>query len=142
MIVSGVSASLDRSFDRHPWTQIMLRILAPVDTYADRKALHDLHVVAARVLRRKETEEWPRGSGHVLDGALVVAAEGIHVYRDRLPRVHVPQLSFLEVRRDPDVVQRHHCHKRLAGLDPVAKFNRLMAHHAADWRINFGVTQI
>jgi hypothetical protein len=62
--------------------------------------------------------------------------------RDRLPRVHVPQLSFLEVRCNPDVVERRHRQKRLAGLDAVAEFNRLMANHAADWRIDFGVTQI
>jgi hypothetical protein len=109
----------------------MVRVLALVDADAYRKALSDLYVVAARVLWRKETEERPRRAGHVLDGALVVAPEGIHVDRDRLARVHAPQLSFLEVRGDPDVVERHHSQKRLAGLDAVAEFNRLMTNHAS-----------
>src|SRR5580704_9390561 len=48
-----VSANLDCSFDVDTWTQIMVRILALLDADAYRKALHDLYVVAACVLRRK-----------------------------------------------------------------------------------------
>ena len=60
----------------------MIGILAGVEQDSHRQPLHDLHVVAGRVLGRQQAEAIAARAGHVFDVAVVVAAEGIDVDRD------------------------------------------------------------
>src|SRR6202035_4047552 len=79
MVFSCVLAHTYRGFNRHARTQLMLRVLILVDPDADGEALHDLHVVAACVLRREQAEERTGRAGHIVDRAVIVTAEGIHM---------------------------------------------------------------
>jgi hypothetical protein len=45
----------------------MVRILAAPQPNANRKTLHDLDVISARILRRQQTEQRSGGTGHLLD---------------------------------------------------------------------------
>src|SRR5712692_7218302 len=45
----------------------------------------------------------------------------VHCEIDRLTGLHVLDLGFLQVGRDPDVVERHHAHERLTRLYELAQ---------------------
>jgi len=72
----------------------------------------------------------------------VLLAGCIDEYSHALAYSHVFELSFFEVRRDPDVFQRDHLHQLLAGLHILANFYGTVANHAADWRNDFRICQV
>src|ERR1700733_7135079 len=98
----------------------MLWVFALIDAEANGETLHDLHVVAACVFGRKETEERSCGPRHVFNRSLVVMPKGVYMDRDGLAGMHLPKLRFLEVRSDPDIVHRNHSQQRLARLNAVS----------------------
>ncbi len=66
--------------------------------------------------------------GDAVDVALeLAAAERVHFDRGALAGRMFRELRLLEVRGDPDVVERDERHQRLAGLDDLADFDGLAA---------------
>ena len=54
----------------------------------------------------------------------------------RLPDAHASQLYFLEVRVDPQVVERNDRHHRRARLDALTDLDRALGDIACDRRVN------
>src|SRR5579863_2337125 len=140
--MSGLSIDPDLWLDGHAEAQQVLRVLPFVKADAHRDALHDLDVVAGGVLRRQQAEVCARRAGEAFHVTVVVAAVSIDVDFHALARPHVPELCLLEVRRDPDVLERHQGHQRLSGHHVLADFHGLLAHQAGDGSDKRGVTEI
>src|SRR5947207_1015432 len=103
----------------------MLRIRLLVENNLDGNALHDLDVVACRILRWQQTEARARSSLN----AVHVSFEnfigiGINPDLNRLSRFQLTKLTLFEVGRDPDL-SRHDRHQRLPDLHEHSFFNRL-----------------
>src|SRR5665213_264514 len=124
------SADANLAFHRHARPEIMLRVLAFVQANPNGKALDNLHVVAAGVFRRKETEQGAGGTRHVFHLSLIITVKAVGMNGDGLTRPHATQLGFLEVCGDPDIVNRNDGQQRLTGLHPVTKFDGLVPHHS------------
>ena len=73
---------------RHAGAQAVEPRLARVELDAHGDALHHLHVVARRVLRREDAEARAGGAADALDRAVQVEVERVDVHRRRLARVH------------------------------------------------------
>ena len=63
-----------------------VRVLVGRDADAHRQALHHLHVVAGRVLRRQQAVARARGAGEALDAAVERRAERVDLDAHRLAR--------------------------------------------------------
>jgi hypothetical protein len=98
----------------------VLRVLIRIDSDSYGKSLHYFDIVAAGVLGRKQAEQRPSGSWKIFDRSFIVAIESIDVNAHGLTGSHMLQLSLLEVRRDPDVVERHDDHQALTRLHPMS----------------------
>jgi hypothetical protein len=121
----------------------VLGVLALVEHDLHRHALHDLHVVARRVLRGQQAELRARGGRHAVDvAAVLLAAVGIHGDRRGLARAQLDELVLLEVRGDPDVLERDDRQQRLAGLHDLAQLRRAFAHDTGDRRLDGGVLEV
>src|SRR3954469_5504288 len=72
---------VDRRRDRHAGTQAVFRVLPGLEHDLHRHALHDLHEVAGRVLRRKQAEARAGCTGDTVHLALELAA--VRVNGDR-----------------------------------------------------------
>ena len=83
----------------------MIRIFTLVEADADGKALHDFDEIAGGVFGRQEAHHGAGGAGHVFDVAVKFAAVGVNVDIHLLVRAHSFELSFLEIRGDPDVTE-------------------------------------
>src|SRR5438876_4265217 len=115
----------------HPGPQRPIGIVLAVEPDAHRDALHDLGIVARRVVRGQERELRPRGRRDALHVSLEVAA-GIGVHREvrGVARPYVGGLRLLQVRGHPDVVEGDCGHQRLTGLHELADLDGLLAHDA------------
>src|SRR5690348_2916846 len=101
---------------RHTWPQEMVLVLIRIEHDAHGNALHDFHVVARCVLRRKETEAGAARATDRLHFAVVIATGRVHFDIDWLAGFHVLELRFFEVGGDPNVLnidERHECLTRL-----------------------------
>jgi len=97
--------------------------LLRIERDPDRHALHHLDPVAGRVLRRQQRERRAGACAEAFDGAVVrhLLAVDVGLELDRLADAQVPELAFLEVGVDPDVVERDHRQQRRARLDALAE---------------------
>ena len=59
---------------------------------------------------------------------LIVAIVGVHVDGCRLSWTHVLQLRFFEVGGDVEIVNGHHGHQGLPGLNVLAHLDGFLAH--------------
>ena len=108
----------------------------------DRHPLHDLDVVAGRVLRRQQREG---GAAAGLE-ALHLAAEDmagicVDIDVDRIADPHLADLGFLVIGGDPDLI-RHQRHQRLADLDIVAERDGLVRDAAGHRGADHGVGEV
>ncbi len=85
--------------------------------------LHDLDPVARGVLRRQQRKRraGTRAQPDHLAVEFRVAAIQVRADLRALANADVAQLAFLEVRVDPQIVQRHHGHQLLSWLHAVAE---------------------
>src|SRR5271155_1486034 len=136
--------SLDphRGFNRHAGDQAVADVLAWCEVDANWNPLHDLDVVAGRVLRREQAESLTRRRAQTIYISFEGVAQRIDVDIDRLPRLHPAQLVFLEVGGNPDVVERHHCEQRFAWLNALSRLDAFLADHPSHRRSDFGVAVI
>src|SRR4051794_11074855 len=73
-----LSAHPHAALNRHAWAKSVLRVLPVRNVHAHWKSLHDLHVIAARVFRRKQAEQRPGSTRQILYRALIIAIKRIH----------------------------------------------------------------
>ena len=102
--------------------------IGEVDAYWN--ALHHLHVISGRVLRRKERKHRAGGAADLGYLAVVVLAGGVHCNLDRLPGGHVAQLRLLEVGRDPQIFQRNQREQVLPRGDVLVDLHALAGDDA------------
>jgi len=120
----------------------MLGILIFIEPNAYGEPLHNFHVVPGRIFRRKQTEKRASGTRKILHHTFVVASERVDPDGNWLPCSHSSELRFLEIGRDPDVVQRNDHKETLSWLHALAEFHRFSSNHAADRRVDFRVAEI
>src|SRR6266566_2332798 len=120
----------------------MLRVLIAIEANPHREPLNDLDKVAAGIFRWQKAEQRSSGTGKILDRPSVVATERINMNVHRLTRAHVFELSFLEVRRHPDIVKGNDGKQTLSWLNSLAKFDGFAANDSTDRSVDFGIAQI
>src|SRR5260370_4137486 len=99
----------------------MVRILVGIETNAHWEPLNDFDKIAAGIFRWQKAEQRTGGAWEILDRPAVVATERINMNVHRLTRAHGFELSFLEVRRNPDIVKGNHGQHTLPGRKPRAE---------------------
>src|SRR6266850_7087223 len=120
--------------DAHPRPQHVREIHGAVQVNPDRDPLDHLGEVARGVVGRQQRELRARRRRQTLDvTAEMHARVGVHRDIGGIAGRHVGGFGFLEVRRDPDVLERHHRHQRLAGLYELAQLHRLLGDDAGGW---------
>src|SRR5215208_3400818 len=134
---------MDGGNNRHAGPQQMRRVLTGIETDADRNALHDLHVVARRVVGWQQAESRARCRGQTLNLSIErLITVGISTNRDGLARTDMLDLRLLEVRGDPYALERNQRHHRLPGLNLLTDFHGLLADGAFRWRLDCRVIEI
>src|ERR1700753_1058996 len=134
------SRSLDghRRCDGDPERQRPIRVEAGVDHDLDRHALHHLDEVAGGVLRREGGELRDRAELYTVDTTAQVERRiSVALDPDLLPRPHVIELTFLEVRGDPDF-GRDDRKDLLAGGDVIADLDITLGDPAVLRRPHLG----
>src|SRR5262249_46983075 len=91
------SSQKDFGCDIHAGPEQPIVVLPGIDDDLDGHSLHDLHVVAGRVFRGKQTEAWTRGTGDAVHVAPVGSPGRIDVDAHALARPDFPKLRLLEV---------------------------------------------
>src|SRR5260370_18279262 len=120
----------------------MLRVLIAIETNPHWKPLNYFDKVAAGIFRRQKAEQRSGGARKVLDRTSVVATERINMNVHGLTRAHVFELSFLEVRRHPDIVKGNDGKQTLSSLNPLAEFDGFASNATTDRSVDFGKPQI
>src|SRR5690242_16063788 len=116
---AAMSANPHFGLDRHSRTQAVQAGLIFVEADAHRKTLHHLHIVAAGVLRREQARHGPGGRWEAFDVAAKILTVRIDGNGGLLAGVNPAQLCFLEVCRDPEVIDLGDEEQLLAGLHVV-----------------------
>src|SRR6266576_4488607 len=110
---------------------------------ANWKARHDLREVAGRIVRREQREHRTGCRREALHmPAEMLAFVGVHRDIGGVPRCDICRLSFLEIRRGPDVIERYDRHEWLSGLYELAELHRFLRHDTAGWRDDARVRQL
>src|SRR5260370_40079412 len=120
----------------------MLRVLIAIKANPHWKPLNDFDKVAAGIFRRQKTKQGSGGARKVLDRTSVVATERINMNVHGLTRAHVFELSFLEVRRHPDIVKGNDGKQTLSWLNPLAEFDGFASDDTTDGTVDFGIAKI
>src|SRR5215471_15879666 len=120
----------------------MLRILITIETNPYWKPLNNFDKVAAGIFRRQKAEQCSRRAREILDRPLVVATERLNMNFHSLTRAHIFELSFLEIRRHPDIVKGNDGDQTLPWLNPLPEFDGFASNDAADGRIDLRITKI
>src|SRR5712691_1276083 len=120
----------------------MLRILVGIETNPNWEPLNDFDKVAAGIFRWQKAEQRSGGAREILDLPSVVATERINMNVHRLTRAHVFELSFLEVRRHPDIVNGNDVKQTLSCLNPLAEFDGFASNDTTDGRIDLRIPKI
>ncbi len=120
----------------------MIVIRAGIQHDLDWNALHHFHVVSSGVFGGQQAETSSAGSGNAVYFAVIGSAVGVDFDGDPLANLHLPQLGFFEVRRDPNVVEIDDLHQFLAGSDVLPDFHGPIADDAVHWGDDFCVLQV
>src|SRR5260370_1758800 len=120
----------------------MLRVLIAIKANPHWKPLNDFDKVAAGIFRRQKTKQGSGGARKVLDRTSVVATERINMNVHGLTGAHVFELSFLEVRRHPDIGKGNDGKQTLSSLNPLAEFDGFASNDTTDRSVDFGIAQI
>src|SRR5438132_8482891 len=127
---------------RHARTQQAFAIRVGLELNAHGNALHDFHVIAGRIFRRKETRF---RSGRATDGrhvSLPIPVERVDVNVDCLPEAHASKLRLLEVRCDPETIQRNDIEQLLSRRNILARLHGTVSDDAVDRSGDAGVGKI
>src|ERR1700761_5574265 len=94
------------------------------DSHGD--SLHDLDPVTRGVLRGNQGKGRSGSSAKSHDLAMIAEAASVQVrsQRNRLPYPHIRELRLLEVRIDPDLIERHHRHQGSSRADTLPELYR------------------
>src|SRR5260370_1163892 len=114
-------------------------ILVGIETNPHWEPLNDFDKIAAGIFRWQKAEQRTGGAWEILDRPAVVATERINMNVHRLTRAHVFELSFLEVRRHPDIVNGNDGKQTLSWLNPLAEFDGFASDHTTDGSVDFGI---
>src|SRR5579872_3528204 len=123
-------------------TQLMIIVGPRLENDFHWYALHDLHIIARRVLGRQKTKAGATGAGNAIDRAVIFASVSIDFDGHVLTGSHVAQLRFFEVRRHPDVVEINDLHQFLTGSDVLADFDGAVADNSVYGSNDLGVLQV
>ena len=107
-----------------------------------RNALHDLYIIASRVLGRKETGSIACRGGHVLDLPLEGFVERIHLNGGALADVHLAELRLLKVGGRPYVFGLYDHDQLLPHRNSAPNFRGALGRDPIDRRKNVAVAQI
>jgi hypothetical protein len=102
------SIQVNLGLDGHAGAQLIQIPLIRVEAYAHRQPLYDLDIVSSRILGREQAGSISSRGWHILDLAIKRLVEGIHLDGDVLANVHLSELSLLEVRGRPNIVNLDH----------------------------------
>src|SRR5262249_3827810 len=127
--------------DAHARPELKVVILTGIEDDLNGNPLDDLDEVACCVFRRQYAEQWSSGAADAVDVAPVGAAIRVHPHINNWTWAHMLELSFFEVRRNPDVLERHHSQQLLAGLH-IHSNDDALVYYSADRRGNARVSQI
>src|SRR5215469_2865827 len=120
----------------------MLRVLISIETNPHWESLNNFDKVAAGILRRQKADQCSRGAREILDRPWVVATERINMNFHSLTRAHIFELSFLEIRRHPDIVKGNDGKQTLSWLNPLAEFDGFASDDTADGRIDLRIAKV
>jgi hypothetical protein len=131
-----VVGDVDFHIGRQAHAQGMLVELVIVQRNADGHALNDLDPVACRVLRRQQREHAACACTQANHLAVIFDAAAVNIRRNvyRLTNADMAQLIFLEVRVDPQVVQRNDRHQLLTGRDAATQLHATLRDVTGDGR--------
>src|SRR5260370_31436614 len=92
------------------------------------KTLHYLDPVAGRVLSRQQCKRGPGPGRETNNLAAKCDRRTVDVRRERdwLPHPDIPELPFLEICVDPDLLKRHDRHQWRAWRYPLANLYRTL----------------
>src|SRR5260370_16407407 len=107
-----------RGHDRHCRPQDMLRVLSLFKANLYRDPLHDLHIIAGGIFRRKQTGLRCSGSAEAIHVPVVVPVVGIYMDRHRLAHAHVLNLVLLIFGDHPTITHPPHPHPRPSAFHP------------------------
>src|SRR5579859_6927265 len=119
---------------------IVVRAWIEVNLY--RNALHHFDVISCGILRRQQAEARAAGAGNAVHFAAVFAPVSVNFDGDGLSWSHIPQLSYFEVRGDPDVVEVNDFHQLLSGSHILAYLDGAVADDSIHGSDNLGVLQV
>src|ERR1700679_285350 len=132
---------LHRHADTQSVVLILLIEIGEVDP--NRNTLHDLHVVARRIFRWEEAERRTGSSANLLDHTRKLpSAKSVDFNLHFLARLHLLQLSLLEVGGNPEVLQRNDRHQRLADAQVLSRRDALATDNARNRSNDLGVAKI
>src|SRR6516162_3727395 len=107
-----------------------------------RNSLHDLNVIAGRVLWRKQTETRAASSLNAIDmRTKFLSVQRIHGDFNFVARAHPGYLVLLEIRGDPNVL-RNQGEKALTDLNIIPRLNCLFSYPTRLRRPNFRISLI
>src|SRR3989442_12408972 len=138
---AGCLAEADRDVRGHARAQrVAVRGLARIEDDLDGHALDNLHPVPRRVLGRQQREARARPRADRIDPAQIrVIVSALDDDLGAHARPYAPELSLLEVREHPDVVQGDDGEQRLARLHHLPDLDGLLGdepgHRRTDRRV-------
>src|SRR5882724_1302924 len=132
----------NRCFHVHPRPQHRAILLNRIEHDLHRNPLHNLHVISRRVFRRQQTQHCARRPCNRVHMPVQRFSVRIHFYFRFLSRLHLLQLRLFEIRRHPNVLQRHDNQQSLSLLHYLPDFHLLVRHNAVHRRRNRRVFHI
>ena len=120
----------------------MLARFAGIESDFDRNALNHFHIISSGIFRRQQASDRTACSSNALHVTLISFAVRVNINVGGLADLHVPQLCFLEVRRDPNVVKIDDFHHLLPNGNVLPHFDGAVGDDATYWRDDLGVLQI
>src|ERR1700730_11044776 len=122
--------------------QQRVRVFPWLKEDSHRQPLHNLYVIACRILWRQKAEAIPAGAWRVLDVAPIVTTERIDVNCYLLAPMHTGELRFLEVGGYPDLIGLGHEHQGLSRLNSGTKLDGPFADDAIRRGIDSCIAQV
>jgi hypothetical protein len=93
---------------RYPWAELVIPVFCRLETDPYGNPLDDFDVTTRAICRRKQAEEWARGSSNAVHMTPEIPAARIHMNFRLLSGSHVPALHLFEIGGDPTLIKRNH----------------------------------